>query len=460
MINPALLEGEVDLVGVSPAELARLASVAHLVRLRPGELLFRPGDSPKHLYWVVSGYLNGAYQGPRTSFVCAYGGRGEGSWGATSALLDHPRTHFVWGTDHTELLAVPGAEFELLLAEIPSLRRAQTTWLAGRLRTIGLIVGWHVDLDLPRRLCQVLLSSFSRDDYVDLPLRWEELASLVGASRQEQSAAVARLVRRGLFERTGGRSLRVLDRAAVERFARPATLPPAPLTDLGAGEPASPQELTSVPALRGVDATVVVRRRLPPGAVLGHRDAPVSEVHAVLDGTVALHTPTSIGGFRLTDARPRLDLLGVDGALSGTGWCTDVVTVSTSTVVSVPVSQLRSTLDEAGRQRALLAQVAAQQHRAFSSWTALRTVPVASRLVTLLLERSEPDGAVRLACTQQSLAAELGTSRKSVSAALGSLLHAGALSGSTRVGLRIVEPDLLRRVAGGPSAAPCRLSPT
>ena len=71
-------------------------------------------------------------------------------------------------------------------------------------------------LDVPARTAKRLLELAGDDDRFTLPVTQEELASMVGASRERVNKALSLFARLGWLEVTGRANYRILGREAME----------------------------------------------------------------------------------------------------------------------------------------------------------------------------------------------------------------------------------------------------
>jgi CRP/FNR family transcriptional regulator, cyclic AMP receptor protein len=91
--------------------------------------------------------------------------------------------------------------------------------LADRVRTMDDVLADSVFLDVTGRTAKRLLEMASERDEFVLPITQEELAAMVGASRERVNKAIASFVRLGWIEQAD-RRYRITDRQQLERRAR------------------------------------------------------------------------------------------------------------------------------------------------------------------------------------------------------------------------------------------------
>ncbi|HEY2998515.1 MAG TPA: helix-turn-helix domain-containing protein, partial [Acidimicrobiales bacterium] len=90
---------------------------------------------------------------------------------------------------------------------------------AERLRNMDYVLADSVFLDVTGRTAKRLLEIAAGEDEFILPVTQEELASMVGASRERVNKAIASFVRLGWIEQSE-RRYRITDREQLERRAR------------------------------------------------------------------------------------------------------------------------------------------------------------------------------------------------------------------------------------------------
>ena len=196
------------------------------VHLDRGQVLFREGDRGDRLYVVVAGKVKLR----RTSAdgrenVLAIIGPGE-MFGELSIFDPGPRSSTAAAITDLSLLELGQAEVRAWLVDRPEVAESLLHQLAQRLRHASETMADLVFTDVPGRVAKALLDlsrRFGRPDgddlRVDHDLTQEELAQLVGASRETVNKALADFAARGWI-RLDGRSVVLIDLDRLTRRAR------------------------------------------------------------------------------------------------------------------------------------------------------------------------------------------------------------------------------------------------
>ena len=196
-------------------------------RLRRGEVLFHEGDTGDKLYIVLDGKVKlGRTSSDGRENLLAILGPGQ-MFGELSLFDPGPRSATVTAvTDVDVRLALPRRP--AALARGPPGRRAAacSSQIAGRLRKANDVNADLVFSDVPGRVAKALLDLADRfgrtaDDgvHVHHDLTQEELAQLVGASRETVNKALADFASRGWL-RLEPRSVVIMDLERLTRRAR------------------------------------------------------------------------------------------------------------------------------------------------------------------------------------------------------------------------------------------------
>ena len=203
-----------------------LQSSLATARLRRGEVLFNEGDNGDKLYVVLDGKVKlGRTSSDGRENLLAILGPGS-MFGELSLFDPGPRSATVTAVTDAEFAALSHEDLLRWLEGRPGVARGLLTQLASRLRKANDVVADLVFSDVPGRVAKALLDLADRfgrtaDDgvHVHHDLTQEELAQLVGASRETVNKALADFASRGWL-RLEPRSVVILDMERMTRRAR------------------------------------------------------------------------------------------------------------------------------------------------------------------------------------------------------------------------------------------------
>lgn len=194
--------------------------------LRRGEVLFNEGDDGNQLYVVTDGKIKLGRTSPdgRENLLAILGP--SQMFGELSFFDPGPRSATATAVTDVDVRSLGHEALSPVLREHPDVAMALLNQLAGRLRRTNEVVGDLVFSDVPGRVAKALLDLASRfgrkaDDgvHVNHDLTQEELAQLVGASRETVNKALADFASRGWL-RLEPRSVVILDLERLQRRAR------------------------------------------------------------------------------------------------------------------------------------------------------------------------------------------------------------------------------------------------
>jgi CRP/FNR family transcriptional regulator, cyclic AMP receptor protein len=204
----------------SPAALRRIAASGHEVHLVRGDVLFNEGDPPESLYLVLRGRIAIALANPidrRESVVALM--ETNDLFGEMGMLDDGPRSAMARALEPTTVLAIPYGPVLELFDEQPKLLWNVTRLLAQRIRVTDEALADSVFLDVTGRTAKRLLELANGTDEFTLPVTQEELAGMVGASRERVNKAIASFIRLGWLEQHD-RTYRITQRERLELRSR------------------------------------------------------------------------------------------------------------------------------------------------------------------------------------------------------------------------------------------------
>lgn len=211
---------------LDPEGAAALRKSMDEVRLRKGTVLFHEGDAGDRLYVIIEGKLKLGQAAPDgRETLLAVLGPGE-MFGELSLFDPGPRTATVAALTDTTLMGLGHSALRAWLTGRPEVAAALLRSLAQRLRRTNEQMADLVFSDVPGRVAKTLLDlgdKFGRQlpdgIHVTHDMTQEELAQLVGASRETVNKALADFAARGWI-RLESRSVVLLDPARLDRRAR------------------------------------------------------------------------------------------------------------------------------------------------------------------------------------------------------------------------------------------------
>lgn len=210
-----------DLFGTLPPELLeQLRGRTALARYRRGDHIFQKGDPATQLYVVFSGRIAivaKASTGQESVLTVL----GPGAlFGEMSMFDGGVRSANARALTTVHLIAVDFDDVREVLAHRPEVLWAVVRILARRLRATDEALADAMFLDVTGRTAKRLLQIAGRDDEFSLPVTQEELAAMVGASRERVNKAIATFVRLGWLTVTARTRYRILNREELDARTR------------------------------------------------------------------------------------------------------------------------------------------------------------------------------------------------------------------------------------------------
>jgi CRP/FNR family cyclic AMP-dependent transcriptional regulator len=203
---------------------AALAELGHVRRFRSGTTLFWEGDRSDHVAVLVSGTVKIEASSDGVNSVLALREPGD-LIGELAALDGAPRSAAAIALEPVSARLIPGTAFERFLATEPSAAMALLRLVVARLRDSDrhrVEFGTH---GVPGRLARRLVDLAERHGEQDgsavritVPLTQQDLAAMIGASREAVARALGLLREHGIVT-TQRRSLQILDLEALRRKA-------------------------------------------------------------------------------------------------------------------------------------------------------------------------------------------------------------------------------------------------
>ena len=219
----------------SEAELAELLPRVQRRTYRADETIFREGDPPAFIYYVVSGEINLTLTSEERRISVGKFSAGR-LLGIQTIFDDGP--HFLSATalTPTTVLAVPRADLVAVLRRHPDAVLKMAAIFATQIRAAALLVAEMQFLDLPVRLAKRILelaeAAGPGHSATAVKVTQKELSELAGATRGGVNRALKRLEHLGLVKISRG----TITVVAPDRLRRLAQQEPLPMI-LGLSHP-------------------------------------------------------------------------------------------------------------------------------------------------------------------------------------------------------------------------------
>ena len=214
------LLADVDLFGdFSEAELDAIGATCQTRSLRRGDVLITEGSRRRSCSSsspAASPSPTGRIDGRES--VVALMERGE-AFGEMGLFLERGRTAEARALEPSEVLAIPYGPIRSTYETRPELLWGVVALLAERLHNMDGALADAVFLDVTGRTAKRLLELAGESDEFTLPVTQEELAGMVGASRERVNKAIAQFVRLGWIDQNE-RRYRITNRQQMEIRAR------------------------------------------------------------------------------------------------------------------------------------------------------------------------------------------------------------------------------------------------
>jgi len=201
---------------VDPVRLRDVEAAGTVRTLVRGDVLFERGERADALYIVLEGRIaiaDRSFDGRESVFVLMEPGDLFGEMG----LLDgQARSAEARALEPSRVLAIPYQPVRNLFDVEPASLWGVVRMLSNRLRAVDQALADSMFLDVTGRTAKRLLELANGADEFVLPVTQEELAGMVGASRERVNKAIASFIRLGWLDQQD-RRYRILKRGELER---------------------------------------------------------------------------------------------------------------------------------------------------------------------------------------------------------------------------------------------------
>ena len=212
--------------GVDPEAVADLISDMESVRYPRGTTIFEEGDPGDRLYIITAGKIKLARHAPdgRENLLSVMGA--SDMFGELSIFDPGPRTSSAVCVTDVQAATMTSEMLRKWVDDYPSISQQLLRVLARRLRRTNNNLADLIFTDVPGRVAKTLLQLANRFGSqeggalrVNHDLTQEEIAQLVGASRETVNKALATFAHRGWI-RLEGKSVLIVDTESLAKRAR------------------------------------------------------------------------------------------------------------------------------------------------------------------------------------------------------------------------------------------------
>lgn len=204
---------------LTPDEIEHLAGESEARKLRRNDLLFEEHDDASELFVVTGGRVamtRGFVDGRESVLALMEAGD---LFGEMPLFDSQQRSADARALEPSSVVAVPYAPVKALYNARPELLWRVVSMLSERLRVMDEALADSMFLDVAGRTAKRLLELSSGEDSFQLPVTQEELAGMVGASRERVNKALASFAKLGWLDQHD-RRYDILDRDALTLRSR------------------------------------------------------------------------------------------------------------------------------------------------------------------------------------------------------------------------------------------------
>ena len=183
--------------------------------LQRGDVLFQSGDDSSDLYIVTRGRIaigNRSFDG-RESLVALM--ESGDLFGEMPLFSNDGRSAEARALEESSVVVIPYQPVKGLYDENPSLLWRVVEMLVSRLKSTDIALADTMFLDVTGRTAKRLLEMAGESDEFQLPITQEELAGMIGASRERVNKSISSFIKLGWLSQSGEKYI-ILDRKQLE----------------------------------------------------------------------------------------------------------------------------------------------------------------------------------------------------------------------------------------------------
>jgi len=215
MIDVTFLSSMDLFSGVQQELLEPIVEQSSVHSLQRGDMLFSEGDEANDLYIVLEGRVaiaNRSFDGRES--VVALMESGD-LFGEMPLFRPDGRSADARVLENSSVVVIPYVPVKSLYQDHPEMLWKIVDMLAERLKVMDVALADSMFLDVTGRTAKRLLELAGADEEFELPVTQEELAGMIGASRERVNKSLASFIKLGWLAQKGEKYV-ILDRKQLE----------------------------------------------------------------------------------------------------------------------------------------------------------------------------------------------------------------------------------------------------
>ena len=215
MIDVTFLSSMDLFSGVQQELLEPIVDQSSVQSLQRGDMLFSEGDEANDLYIVLEGRVaiaNRSFDGRES--VVALMESGD-LFGEMPLFRPDGRSADARVLENSSVVVIPYVPVKSLYQEHPEMLWKIVDMLAERLKVMDVALADSMFLDVTGRTAKRLLELAGTDEEFELPVTQEELAGMIGASRERVNKSLASFIKLGWLTQKGEKYV-ILERKQLE----------------------------------------------------------------------------------------------------------------------------------------------------------------------------------------------------------------------------------------------------
>ena len=215
MVNVTFLSSMDLFSGVQQELLEPIVEQSSVQSLQRGDMLFSEGDEANNLYIVLEGRVaiaNRSFDGRES--VVALMESGD-LFGEMPLFRPDGRSADARVLENSSVVVIPYVPVKSIYREHPEMLWKIVDMLAERLKVMDVALADSMFLDVTGRTAKRLLELAGADEEFELPVTQEELAGMIGASRERVNKSLASFIKLGWLAQKGEKYV-ILDRKQLE----------------------------------------------------------------------------------------------------------------------------------------------------------------------------------------------------------------------------------------------------